>query len=97
MGDEESVALFSHWGGMGFVAQAENYVNELRQHIANRPNPGVIQPLDRLEPETVMVDFIRHITKDMDRVKSSLYIVPDKSCGDNSDNGHHVIDLGSAL
>ena len=93
MGEDESVALFSHWGGMGFVDRAQDYVNDL--HKSTPRNPGITHPLDRLEPETVMVDFIRHITKGMERVSSDLYIVKDSSYGDNSDNGHHVIDLGA--
>lgn len=94
LGEDESVALFSHWGGMAFVDDAKEYVRDLQAYVANRPNASFSQPLDRLEPETVMVDFIRHITKCMDRVESNLYIVSDESGGDNSDNGHYVINLG---
>ena len=86
-GREESVALFHHWGGMEFVEIAREYVQQLPQ--------GWTMPIDRREPQTVMVDFIRHITQDMDQVKSSLYLGATPDDGDNSDNGHHVIDLAA--
>lgn len=87
-GDDESVALFNHWGGMEFVDTAEMYVRKLK-----RERSGSTKPLDRFEPCIVMVDFVRDQTNGMDRVESSLYLGADKTLGDNSDNGHHVIDL----
>lgn len=99
----ESVALFSHWGGMDFVNLARQYVLELRSeqttssvlHALDSGKTRAITayPLDRLEPDTVMVDFIRYLTRGMDRVKSDYYLGRDWEQGDNSDNGHHVIDL----
>ena len=81
--EEESVTLFSHWGGMGFVHAAEDYVNILRSERS-----GAMYPLDRLEPSTVMVDFIRHLTTGAERVESDLYLGRSPQDGDNSDNGH---------
>jgi hypothetical protein len=89
-GNEKSVVLFCHWGGMEFVGEAQQYVDELK---AERKDGVVRMPLDRLEPNTVMVDFIRYITKDLDRVDSNYYLAVDENHGDNSDNGHHVIEL----
>ena len=86
--DEESVTLFSHWGGQGFFKTAQEYANELRQE-----RKGRMMPLDRMEPNTVMVDFIRFLTRDEKRVESNLYLGVDKNDGDNSDNGHRVIEL----
>lgn len=86
-GGEKSVALFSHWGGMEFVDEAVTYVKEL---IGNG-----ITPLGRKEPNTVMIDFIREITKDMKVVDGDIYLGVDGSDGDNSDNGHFIIDLQS--
>ena len=40
-----------------------------------------------------MVDFIRHLTKNMDRIESNYYMGKDGNDGDNSDNGHYVFDL----
>ena len=87
----ESIALFDHWGGMKRVEEAQEYVRELKAEVGNRTG----LPLDRPEPGTVMVDFIRHITKSKKRVNSGLYVgaMSDPMYGDNSDNGHHVISL----
>ncbi len=87
---KESVTLFSHWGGQGFATKAKEYVRNLKKR---NTNDRIVQPLDRLEPNTVMVDFIRHITKNMKRVESDLYLGKDEMDGDNSDNGHTTIDL----
>lgn len=88
-GEEESVALFSHWGGMVFVKAAKEYVKNLKKWAGKEE----VEPLQRLEPDTVMVDFIRHITDGQKRVKGNLYISRSEHEGDNSDNGHHVIEL----
>lgn len=87
-GERESVALFNHWGGREFVNEALDYLSALNE----RPD-SALMPLDRKEPCYVMVDFIRWLTKDMGRVESSLYLGKDSWDGDNSDNGHYVIDL----
>lgn len=92
-GEDESPVLFSHWGGEEFKQEAEDYVTELKGEIGMKNPMTGTEPLDRLEPGTVMVDFIRQITKNMDRVKSDLYLGKDENDGDNSDNGHHVIEL----
>ena len=89
-GREESVALFNHWGGREFVDEARDYVRKL---IAENPQHSQFDPLDRLEPGTVMVDFIRHLTERQGRVRSNLYLGATSTNGDNSDNGHHVIHL----
>ena len=91
-GKEKSVVLFSHWGGMDFVKTAKAYTKDLHKWIDRQDNCA-ITPLMRLEPDTVIVDFIRHITKNDVRVDSDLYLAEDENMGDNSDNGHHVINL----
>lgn len=88
--DDKSVVLFNHWGGIEFRDTARDYVRDLRQAVKTN---GGVSPLDRMEVNTVMVDFIRHITKDVDRVEDSLYLAKDENEGDNSDYGHHIIDL----
>jgi hypothetical protein len=88
----ESVVLFSHWGGIGFVEKAEGYARELVEKMKRDPNI-VSSPLARLEPETVMVDFIRYVTPSQARVLSDLYLGADSGSGDNSDNGHYCIHL----
>lgn len=90
-GNETSPVLFSHWGGEEFLDEVNTYLQELKAEVTNK----VTEPLDRLSPQTVMVDFIRYLTKDMERSSSNLYLGVDESDGDNSDYGHHVIDLAS--
>ena len=89
-GDEESVVLFSHWGGMAFVECAKDYVRRLKPEAEKA---GMTWPLYRLEPCTVMVDFLRELTAGMARVQSNYYLCRSPQDGDNSDNGHFSIDL----
>jgi hypothetical protein len=89
-GKEESVVLFSHWGGRMFVAVARGYVRELKDEAQRE---GSTFPLYRLEPDTVMVDFIRSLTQGVTRITHDYYLGRTKDDGDNSDNGHFVIDL----
>jgi len=74
---------------MGFVTSALDYAKEL----VEEGDDSTFYPLDRLEPRTVTIDFIRWLTKDMERVSSNYYICQDETQGDNSDNGHFNIDL----
>lgn len=90
-GNETSPVLFSHWGGEEFIDEVNTYLQELKAEVTNK----VTEPLDRLSPQTVMVDFIRYLTKDMERSSSNLYLGVDENDGDNSDYGHHVIDLAA--
>jgi hypothetical protein len=87
---DKSVVLFSHWDGMDFVKEAKEYVKKLKTYTGGKTT----NPLDRMEPNTVMVDFIRHITKDKSRVEGNYYLAKSENEGDNSDNGHHIIKLG---
>jgi hypothetical protein len=89
-GEEESVVLFSHWGGKTFVAVARGYIRELKTEAQRA---GGTFPLFRLEPSTVMVDFIRMLTEGVGRVQGDYYLGRSPEDGDNSDNGHFVIDL----
>lgn len=86
-----SIRLFSHWGGMDFVSRAKKYVQDLKKEIEYRQFKG--DPLGRLEPNTVMVDFIREITTGINRINSDLYLGADSNSGDDSDNGGHDIEL----
>lgn len=93
--EEKSVILFSHWGGEEFKRQAELYVIELKNDIFNTKKNLMLKnmPLGRLEPNTVMVDFIRDVTRELDRVDGDLYLGATENDGDNSDYGHHIINL----
>ena len=85
-GEDTSPALFSHWGGMEFVKEAKRYAKRFRK------GAEASYPLQRGEPQTVLVDFIRHVTKDLKKVEHNLYLGVDEKDGDNSDYGHHLID-----
>jgi hypothetical protein len=87
-GKRESVALFHHWGGQVFLHDANKYAIDLTENPIDSTSP-----LGSFEPETVMVDFIRHYTFGMSNVKSSLYLGKNGLDGDNSDNGHYVIEF----
>lgn len=89
-GNDESVAVFSHWGGEGFANEAERYAEALK---AEAKIEGAALPLYRLEPQTVVADFIRHISAGEKRITNDIYIGKDENDGDNSDNGHAVIEL----
>lgn len=91
-GKEESVVLFSHWDGKKLVKKAKEYIKELKDLIEFN-SLKVSTPLNRLEPNIIMINFIRYLTKDLDRVESNYYLGKDKDDGDNSDNGHFVIKL----
>jgi hypothetical protein len=90
-GEDESVALFSHWRGKDLLNDALQYLRDLKEEVKGKS----CEPLERLEPGTVMVDFIRDLTKDEKRITSDLYLETDSSKGDNSDNGHFTIDLNT--
>lgn len=89
-GSFESPVLCSHWGGEGLFEEAEEYVKELREEARKR---GAVEPLYRLEPWTVFVDFIRHITRGKGRVTHDLYVARTEDEVDNSDCGHRTISL----
>ena len=91
-GEDKSVYLFSHWGGMFFKGKVDRYVNNLKRIIKMGWENSCGTPLKRLEPDTVMVDFIRHITKDMEIADGDLYLRGEED-GDNSDNGLFDINL----
>jgi hypothetical protein len=92
-GAEKSVVLFSHWNGMDFVDGAKAYARELCAEMIGT----ISDPLGRLEPATVMVDFISNQLSGNGRIRSNFYLGVDENDGDNSDNGHHKIDLGETL
>jgi hypothetical protein len=85
-----SAVLFSHWGGIEFVEEANEYARCLIDEAAEL---GDEDPLYRLEPKTVIVDFIRHVTRDLDRVVHDLYLGVSEKDGDNGTWGHHVVRL----
>lgn len=91
---ERSVTLFSHWDGRDIVKAARDYVAELSLERGE----SSMMPIDRREPGTVMVDFIRwYLYREKVagvRVESNYYLGATEADGDNSDNGNHIISLG---
>jgi hypothetical protein len=91
--DQASVVLFHHWGGRDFVTLAQRYLEDLHEEIETCTNGS--GPLERLEPSTVMVDFIRLVTTGEERIHQGLYLGRTPLEGDNSDNGHFEIDVAT--
>ena len=91
-GNQESISVFSHWGGKEFHKAAKLYAETLKLEIANGDVPPA-WPLGRLEPQTVVTDFVRDIAKNQARIISDLYLGKDQDDGDNSDYGHELIIL----
>jgi hypothetical protein len=96
-GKEESVALFSHSDGKTFLEIVDSFLLTLTEvlHIGKHRD---FYPLSRLEPQTVMFNFIVYLQEQngCNGCKfsySNYYLGKDKTDGDNSDNGHYIIDL----
>ena len=97
---EESVPLFNHCGGKEFPQYALNWVRKLKREV-NEKKEKISTPYTRLDPQNVMVLFIADLQKDKrfadytneERITHSIYLGKDKNDGDNSDNGHFVIDI----
>mgnify|MGYP001287387112 FL=1 len=98
---EESVTLFNHWGGKEFPQYALNWVKKLKREVNEKKEDNISTPYTRLEPQRVMVLFIADLQKDKqfadytnkERITHSIYLGKDTNDGDNSDNGHFVIDI----
>ena len=91
-GNDKSPVLFSHWGGIEFYQFALKYVFDLKQKAKIEGNTN---PLYRLKPGTVIIDFIRAYIQEnkLKIIESDLYLCCLENEGDNSDNGHFIIDL----
>jgi hypothetical protein len=92
-GTEKSVILFSHWQGMTLKKLADEHYKTVVRPLHDQN--GLSMPLTRMEPHTVMVDFIRYLCRDnpFKVIDGDLYLVASEDDGDNSDNGHWVLDL----
>jgi len=87
-GHERSVTLFSHWGG----ETMPRYVRQFDAEVLKKCK-GDSYPLDRMEPNTVMVAFIAWLFRgaENDEVPThDYYLGKDRSDGDNGDNGNYV-------
>ena len=89
---KKSVVVFCQYGGQNIIKFANDYIKKLKKELNDKESqhmPG----LNRLEPELVMIDFIRYAIGDKTRKKQTLYCGIDERDGDNSDNGHFIIKL----
>lgn len=84
-GDEKSVVLFSHWQGKDLLRKVEEHYRTVVKPLHDQNGRSI--PLSRMEPNTVIVDFIRYIVGGK-IIGNDLYLVSKVSDGDNSDNGH---------
>ena len=92
--EDESVTLFSHWGGRRVLSLVRHFLMELEKSCP----PDTFDPLQRREPNTVMVDFIGWLATNekLTPLISShdhYYLGKTDEDGDNSDNGHWVVEL----
>lgn len=88
---EKSVVLFHHWGGEEFATKrAKDFLKTLPQGRF-----GI--PVDRREPQTIMRTFVawlaQNYPENYGKDTYSMYFGFDENDGDNSDNGHWVVDL----
>jgi len=94
--NDKSVVFFDHWAGRSLLQEAQDYLEELN---AESPDGRISMPLDRREPSVVMIDFIawrasKHgFNPPLRRIRGSWYLGVDENDGDNSDNGHWLIDV----
>lgn len=86
----KSVVLFSHWDGRALLNEARAYARMLK---AER-KASQCEPLDRLEPPIVLINFMRwYLRNEGEFVTHNYYLGKDPEDGDNSDNGHFWITL----
>ncbi len=108
----KSVVLFHHWGGEKFADFAKGWAIDFKMKVLKLQECKGSDPLSRLEPQNVMIQFIKaladyptedfkyHYFKDGEYLYSddylsySMYLGKDENDGDNSNNGHHIIELG---
>ena len=71
------------------MREAQEYLYGLLEEVGDNRS----MPLERGEPGTVMMDFIRYINRHhpSQRIMSSLYLGRDRNDGDNSDHGHTML------
>lgn len=86
-GNDKSVVFFSHWAGEGIFDMLKDFNKDLHKHI--KSGSGMSYPLTRMEPETVMLNFIAWLGRhEGDFTDGDFYLGVNPDDGDNSDNGH---------
>ena len=88
---EKSVYLFSHWDGQYLIEQVGDFLREIKKTTDTEAG---ITPLDRLEPNTLMVNFIYWLLDKNGGIQTgNYYLATNESEGDNGDNGHYDLDV----
>tara|TARA_R100001594_G_scaffold136986_1_gene179680 strand:- start:516 stop:905 length:390 start_codon:yes stop_codon:yes gene_type:complete len=100
--DDESVALFHHWGGTEFPKVAFDWFREFKKSLKS---------MTRLESRNIMAQFVQWLGQrghyrecigfeegkfdkplySDELLSHNIYFGKDQNDGDNSDNGHYVI------
>lgn len=92
-GSEKSVVLFNHWGGKEFATDTVKHFLEWLGYHDSSPT----DPISRREPQTIMRVFVAWLAEKAPNrwgaYNYSMYFGFNEKDGDNSDNGHYVIDL----
>jgi len=104
---EQSPALFHHWGGTHFPKFAFQWFKNVKAKYAKHggdpftrmePRNLMVQFIAHLRNhEELRYDSFNKKTKDYDTddqlLSYSIYLGKDSNDGDNSDNGHYLIDV----
>ena len=99
-GKTQSVALHDQDGGLWRVEHARLYALMLQNELEDRRERGAIHwPLDRLEPDTVILDYLRFSFCEYSTIHRAGRIFGRLSLGQvrGTDRGHHVIDLSERI
>ena len=114
--NDESIAIFHHWGGTQFPKVALEWFKEFKEGVNLTAKKNCSDPITRFDSNNMAVQFISWLGKNghyrqcsgfdknengksvfdkplynQDQISHSLYFGKDKNDGDNSDNGHYVI------
>lgn len=92
---ERSVAFFDHWDGREIIDWVHQFNEEvlLKRIEQQKKFPNFNDPIDRMEPRTVMVAFIAWLFRGPEKESiptHNFYLGADANDGDNSDNGNVV-------
>lgn len=92
--NDKSVVLCHHWGGEEFLDEVQKFLNQYTNQIKNNLQKNYSSPSSRMEPQMVMCQFIAWLSETK-QLSESVYLGKDTSEVDDSDYGHHEIELFS--
>ena len=85
--DRPMPVLFRHWGGA--PESMQELVDKLKAALAAK-DQGSNDPYVRRDPESALALLVKLA---VDEDGYSAYLGMDRNDGDNSDNGHYMLDL----